>query len=635
MKNNYLFLKLGLVFFGGLLYSQSAYVTGNQKVKVEPNTLVYFGDDFNLTSGATDAKVVENEGNIFIAGEFVNAGHTDGKNFVSTWTNSTSYGQVIISDANPTAAANKLAMEKSTIDPTIFQWGQFAVPFDYTDANDAMNGLFGGTYVGGNRYHSSMMVWDNTDKPEFDHLNSTSTISPTSYVILNLTYNSSGIKSLMSANTKLEYFGSPSNEVLSGSFSTGIYPNLAWSAWKNQENSHDENYDTYIHDVKRLATDTEYGQDHYQFGNPYTSNINLSYIGTSSGYDDGNDISNLLSLAKAKSALWEEDEGYSDANATDNSFIATWNGTNWAGAAEAVIIKPFEPFVMVLENTATGTGSIAFSDKLKTFDMEPEAGIVIPKTSSNFHQLGLNLMNSNGSSTFNQVYAVVSDNIQNGVENRLESEYSDFSGRTGFYLAQENEDGSQVIASDRKMCINVVNTDFVSKPIPLFFNRKSGDLEGYYLTSDLYYQSIFNKLTGENNITNYEDGNSFFFYDEVEDILLPITTDFSYFIAPTVESSNTRFTVYWNGGPEGTMGVGDMLTSSTLVYKDSNLHKVRFNEDWSSADVKVYDLAGRSILSYSKVNTNSDLELKLISSGVYVVKVISNTGEVYTQKIVK
>ena len=40
-------------------------------------------------------------------------------------------------------------------------------------------------------------------------------------------------------------------------------------------------------------------------------------------------------------------------------------------------------------------------------------------------------------------------------------------------------------------------------------------------------------------------------------------------------------------------------------------------------------------MSYKNVNTQADFELKLPSTGVYIVKAESNTGDVYTQKIIK
>lgn len=161
MKNNYLSLTVCLLLFAGVSLAQEAYITGTAKFKVEPNTLVYFGDDLNLTAAVNQQGVVENGGNIKIDGNFTNLETAlNGTNFLSTWTTEDDYGQVIINDGK---SANMLAMEKGVIDPVTFNWGQFAIPFNFTNTNEAMQFLFGGPYQNGsNRYTASMMSWNNT-----------------------------------------------------------------------------------------------------------------------------------------------------------------------------------------------------------------------------------------------------------------------------------------------------------------------------------------------------------------------------------------------------------------------------------------------------------------------------------------
>lgn len=655
---------MGLAF--GVSNAQETYVTGTAKVKVEPNTLFYFGDNLHVTS--TTNAVLENAGNIKVEGDYVNASAT-GANFVNTWdvpSNNTSYGQVII---NENSDAGRLTMEKGIINPSVFNWGQFAIPFHFANVDEAMTNLFGTTYSTSNsRYYKSMMVWDNIDKPEFDHFNAgdgLGTNSPTAYYILNLEYNSANIKPIMESNVKLAYKGVPSNEAFPNiPMNTNMYhfDNAGWSSWKNLKNNYNEKYSTYIDDkVRMVSDDAGYGRNYFQFGNPYTSNIDLAYIGSPAtpGYDDGNDISGLLAVARVADLNYTAQGG----SASSGMIVATYNeSTNvWAGDPSALLVKPFEPFIIVLNNAATNTGNrvINFSDKLKTFSMTPNSlggGVVTPKnedfeggnidvsedgfgfiaTSSaipRFYQLGLSLYHSNGAPTGNKAYVVVTNaGVVNGVPNALESEYSDFGSRTGFYLVQEGESTDAI--PTRKMHINTVNTGYINKPIPMFFNRKAGDLQGYYIKADLFYKDIFTQLTEENN---YVDGNSFFFYDRTEDVLMPITTDFNYYVNVSEKALENRYTVYWNGGPVFNKGEMNetLIAGSTVVYKDQQTHKIRFNDQWDSANIKVYDMSGKSIMSFENVNTHNDFELKLPTSGIYVVKAESNTGEVYTQKIIK
>jgi hypothetical protein len=673
MKNSYLFLSLCFGILSGSAVAQNAYVAGNQKVKVNPNTLFYFGGDLTVNAAASADKVVENAGNVKVNGQFVNNGSATGANFVSTWTNQNNYGQVIINQAS---SVNRLSMEKGVINPADFEWGQFAIPYAFATANDAMNALFGANYVQSSRYYSSMMVWDNTSKPEFDHLLSASPLSPGDYVILNLKYYSGNIKGLMEtdADGKLLYPGLPTNGAFSKNIDPTIYPTGNWSDWKELKNSHNEKYRTYIDDKLRNETtnDANFGKYHFQYGNPYTSNITLAHLGTSLGYDDGNNIANLAGVGKVNKTVWSFGSGNNASAST--MLIAKYDaGANqWSGSAEALIVKPFEPFFLILEDGATGTRQINFSDKLKTFSMNPGVSVMpappvaplqnnsdlnsssseiadrIINNSGNdnsatfsskkfFYQAELSLYNSDGNFTGNRAYIVASNLAKNGIDSKLESEYSDFEGRSGFYLAQENAQGEIVESSARKMHINAIGLNYTNKPIPFFFNRTSGDTNTYTLKSDLYFFDIFSKLS--NNEGNYEDGNSFFFYDSLEDVLLPITTDFSYDIVYTPENEVTRYRLYWNAtnvGGRDQMDTKDLIASSTVIYKDNTTHKVRFNENWDVANtLKVYDLSGRKVMEYSNVKTDVDFEINLPSKGIYVVKIESNTGDVYTQKIVK
>lgn len=635
MKDNYLIWLMSLSLLSGFAIAQNANVVGNIKVKVEPNTLFYFGEDLNLTEDVTENIVFENAGNVKIDGNFNNT-HLTGENFVSTWINKDTYGQVII---NQSSDAGKLAMEKGKIDPSLFAWGQFAIPFGYTDAQEAMQNLFGVDYTSStNRYNASMMVWNN-NKPRFDHLNSSSALNPGDYVILNLSDAAGNVLGAMNTNDVLIYKGAPTNKVHSiTGISSNFYQTIGneWNDWRSEQNYYSEKYHTYIEDhLRDLATDpANYGKHSYQFGNPYTSNIDLSLFADS----------NLIGVFKFGNLDWEE--GVGSSSSTGAAKKVTYNGTTWAGDAETLIAKPFEPFVLTYADEQIPS-SFDFNDSMKTFSMtsadHESVQPLIPGNSnyqteginsSDFYQLRLNLYDENDSFTGNRVFVVVTNGVENGTPNTLESEYSDFSDRNGFYLAQEDPEGLPVNSSARKMDINTVNLDFVNKPIPLFLNREVGDANGYYLKAELFYGNIFNKLNGENE--NYSDQNSFYFYDQSEDIFIPITTDFSYYIGPDdVYGEKTRYEVYWNADPDGRLGLGEELAGSTIVYKDQLVHKVRFNENWTTAEVKVFDLSGRNIQTFNNVETKTDLTIKLDIPGVYFVRIKANTGEVYTQKILK
>lgn len=658
MRTSYLLLSMGLGLIFGPCFSQNTFITGSTPIEVKAETLVYFGQNLELTSGAVNgaSPVLTNSGNIRVGGTFTNASPT-ADNFVNTWTDNGSYGQVIISDQ--TAAVGQLAMEKGVISSAAYSWGQFSIPFNFTNAEDAMQGLFGVPYSNGiSRYYASMMTWNNTDEPRFDHLASSSVINPTDYVILNLTYSSAGIKDIMDTNPKLTYKGTPSNvQHFPAPGNIGMYdPGMPWETWKDKTNIYNEKYSSYIDDPLRdKLTDSDYGKYIYQYGNPYTSNLNLAYIGMDSteGHDDGVEIENLAGVAQINSAHWLYGTGLTTSNMLKATYDSSTN--QWAGDKEALIVKPFEPFLIVL-SSPDESPAMNFTDGLKTFAMEvgtdvggdwnPLIGGKTNQTQTDqpvaeegfyqddFYQLRLKLYDEEGNETGNRVIIVVSGGVENEVPNSFEAEYFDFAG-SGFYLAQERADGGHVTASQRRMDINAVNIDFVGKPIPMLFDRVEGDNTSYKIKAELFKGSIFNKLKNENE--NFDDGNTFFIYDNETDQLAEVRNGSVFNILPIpANGQKNRYEVYWNEGPSGKeMGTSDELASATIIYKDNDSHFVKFSDKWSSAEVKVYDLSGRNIMTFDKVDTKNNLEIKLASRGVYAVKIKSNTGEVYTQKIIK
>src|SRR5690606_14961158 len=254
---------------------------------------------------------------------------------------------------------------KGKIDPEYFAWGQFAIPFAYNNAQEAMDNLFGVDYTSStNRYNASMMVWNN-NKPRWDHLNASSILKPEDYVILNLSADEGNVLGAMNNNDVLIYKGAPTNQAhnITG-ISSNFYQTIGaeWNDWKNKRNIYNEAYHTYIEDHYLSTDSANYGKHSYQFGNPYTSNIDLSLFADS----------NLRGVFKFGNLDWNIDSG-SSSSLTDAAKKARYDGNGiWTGDAEALIAKPFEPFVLTYANEDI-PASFDFNDMMKTFSMTSNA----------------------------------------------------------------------------------------------------------------------------------------------------------------------------------------------------------------------------------------------------------------------
>ena len=54
----------------------------------------------------------------------------------------------------------------------------------------------------------------------------------------------------------------------------------------------------------------------------------------------------------------------------------------------------------------------------------------------------------------------------------------------------------------------------------------------------------------------------------------------------------------------------------------------------TTADIAIYDLAGRQISYKTNVSTNNDHQLNLVAAGVYLVKISYKDGKVVTKKTI-
>lgn len=64
---------------------------------------------------------------------------------------------------------------------------------------------------------------------------------------------------------------------------------------------------------------------------------------------------------------------------------------------------------------------------------------------------------------------------------------------------------------------------------------------------------------------------------------------------------------------------------------------VRFADTWKSANIEVYDAAGRLMHTATNISTLSDYIIPINGKvkGILVVKATSDTGEIVTKKITK
>ena len=665
--------------FVGLSKAQVlTYVDSGAKLYVGSSALVYSGGDFQLNS--TNSATVENKGNITIVGKYLKGGAvnaaTDGKEFVNVYTDTNDYGQVMILGTGASADA-RMTVQRPAASSAYFN-ATFPIAFPYKDDVNYLMTSFGkaladfkgdcaiGANCGPSIYNMTLRKWNN-NKLVNDAVPTASTFVAGDYYLLNMRD-----ASMMAAMTgTIGYKGMPSpgeykataKGLINGYEAT--FSDLDYNTWKEYVNQYNEKYKTYLGDIS--STSKTYAKNTYRFGNPYTSNLDLSAFDGANAWlliknNGGNrtikqatDTSMIKDFYVTKRTssygiTWNPVTGSEDNNTSGSSTYhkAMYDGTQWSGDPQALLIRPLETFNLnfakidptKLGNTRILDVEVKFNDNHKTYSYSPSGSLgttPIPygrvaasslRTEStsqklasntyNFYQAGIFLVNNDkilGSPTFlvGTNYNTESDTTSTNTNN--------------IYAFGIKPDAS--VAYDSKKDINTFNSNtYVGKPMGIGFNNLVVGNE-YELRFNLYEGSIFNEVKDLST-------DKFYLLDKEVNKVTEIAADKSYKFTVSNSNYNTRFEVYWKSySPSGTLGTvaAENNSKSTFVYYDNGSNKVRFEKS-GKADLQIYEMGGKLISDFPNVSTNNDFDLILENNKVYIIVVKYSDGIVRTLKTI-
>ena len=291
MKKN--LLALGALALGFSFNAQTlTYVDEGAKFYVSSGALVYSGGDWELN--ANTAATVENRGAIMIVGNYKKGTRSnaasDGKEFVNVWTATNDYGQVQILSSN--GMTDALMTVQRPAAPTSYFGGSFPISFPFKDQVNYVMTAFGlpttsfkGTCgidvnCGASRYDMTMHKWNNS-KIHGDAVVSGANFKAGDYYFLNLR-STSGLQPYMTGI--INYKGTPAPVAYASTGIASVIPSMTESAfsdlgyndWKTKVNPYNEKYESYMGYVN--STNKYTGKNIYRFGNPYTSNLDLTAV---------------------------------------------------------------------------------------------------------------------------------------------------------------------------------------------------------------------------------------------------------------------------------------------------------------------------------------------------------------------
>ena len=338
-------------------------------------------------------------------------------------------------------------------------------------------------------------------------------------------------------------------------------------------------------------------------------------------------------------------------------YISKFDGTQWTGDAEALLIRPTETFQLyfpTLNPTALGGTRIVnikvdFNDNHKTFDHVPSAktttstGLVTMGTG--FRSMSTFSRTANLGLDFHQLkLSLAKDNTLLGTSFLVGTNYNKESGETTpsekpIFMYGVNTDE---IAYDSKKEINGFNSlSYVGKPLGVGFNNLTHG-ETYQLAFNLYEGSIFNEV---------KKPSEFFLLDTKTEEVTRIDPSKTYNLIAD-EDIAKRFVVYWKQAPKSKKeekkkavevktpetvkpsNIANSSSQNTVIYEETGKGKIRFENISNKADIQVYNVSGRLVYATTNVTTNTDYTINVKAPGMYVVKVTYQNGEVRTLKFI-
>ena len=693
------FLAIGALMIVGAMNAQTTqatttYVGQDSQLFLSKNALWYSQGNFQLDSNRE--KSVENKGNVAIVGNYTkgdNNTKNEGKEFVNVYTGRDDYGQTKILSTSDDAKVKKARMtvqRPAATDKYLDTTYEMSIP--YSDAakylmrsfgkeeTDFVDGCPKDQDCGWKRYKLTLVKWNN-NKLQHDPIGKDEGFEAGGVYNLGLKENPV-VREVVKEKKNVDYKGTPTGKSYTQR-AKGVIPRFTeqqfssakYKTWMKLTNQYNEKYESYLgagDAASGLDDDRLYGKNTYRFGNPYTSNLDLSDFGDKNApwlkiKNNGLDLTIKQATdngyiekftIRKRTDKYDDNWGKMVGTLTMNYSMhqAEFNGTQWTGDAEALIVRPTETFELFfakikpdkLGMTRIMDVEVSFNDNHKTFDYVPSAKSTdsekllkllpattssrasrpvvslagSPEVSHDFHQLKIHLLQNN--TTVGMPVFLVGADYKNVSAEKTEGEFRE---PIFLYGAEEGTSGEVKVGYESKKIFNEFNSlSYTKKPLAVGLNGLEVG-KTYQLGFKAYDDNIFNAVDGKTN---------FILFDTKTNKGTRINTDELYTFEAD-EDMAKRFVIYWKDLPEGkvlsTANV-ERATQTTLIYEEAGKSKIRFENISNLANVSVYNASGRLVNTTNNVPTNIDYALDVNFTGVYMVKVTYRNGEVRTLKFV-
>ncbi len=640
------------------------HVDTNANMYVSEGTLVYSGGGVQTKANG----ILDVHGNIMVVGsgtdafktiDAAGADKTDGGNIIlrlntpGSFATST-YGQLFIdgiSQSNITGIVTKEYRTPSNGSGNYFQ--QVALPFSgkaFNSLSTELGKTFNTTRTGANA--NPILKWDNANAVSITTLNlapTSTTWDPSGYYMLRVRNNDWNPSAPAGAATVFNINGKPyapyaaAVTLQNGGKSNLGTSNVVFGTNGNGVNQYNEKYNTYLDDSFEFTTSPwagTFGQNWYQFGNPFLTNLDLSNIGYTESLtgSDGNAVKNIWGIEYNPGTVVTLPSGSTYATGAQVvTFTPSGDGYALAaGDVDKVVIKPMQSFKIKLRDNTAQTLDF---NTLRRFKSTARAAgtnynvnaakMANGKTASNtVKQLGVIGLDANGNE-IGRTYYVVSPSFTTGHQISAATSIQSSAGSGLMGTSEEALNGGydNNYKDSYWLYINEANEDN--------FKGKNVKLRNFYDQVKSYkFEIRENTELIPNGTHQLSSGIGFYYKAENGNLIEAKQGD-------TVPVTNMEANLYY-GEPSNLTLATDKTTpktSNTLVVYNPAVSNyiVRFDPNWKKADIQVYDMSGKLVISKKAVETTRDFVIELDGSvkSSYVVKIVSDKGETVNTKILK
>ncbi|WP_294244279.1 T9SS type A sorting domain-containing protein [uncultured Chryseobacterium sp.] len=402
----------------------------------------------------------------------------------------------------------------------------------------------------------------------------------------------------------------------------------------NAVNQYNEKYNSYLQDQFDLpngyftATGT-YGKNIYQFGNPYLTNLDLSQIGRNEASGDGNYITNIYGVKYTAGAVVTATNG---STFTTGAQIITYDANTGTNAGDTgLIIKPMQTFVLKLRDNTAQT--LNFST-LRRFSNVPRASTTAysvtaaKNNAGTLKQLGVIALDAAGKE-LGRTYYVVSPNATTGHQTSAATtiQASATGGDAIGTFEESSAGGYDYNNTNYWLYINEANeVNFKGKNIKLV-TYSPAVVKSYKFEIKENAEPIADGAhTLSSGIGFYYKAPNGTVQQAVQGAVIPV--------------AGTEYDLYYGEPSNVVLATADTKAPvRTLVVYNPAIddYIVRFDPNWKKADIEVYDMSGKLVISKKAVETSRDfvIELDKAIKNSYMVKVVSGNGDVVNAKILK